>query len=211
VYRVLVAGQPGTANVSADVFYGSAPRQTLRFDARSISGGPLPPWLLFDPTLLSFSGTPPESFEGTVDARVIATDRNGRQATADVHIIVTREPADIGTMLLQTQGLQQTNNAPPPPANDQAPPPPDTPNPPPANATPPAGDGGSGQPTQQPPAGQGTPAPQGSLPGWLTLPDSVVVDQGFGLSPQLRDHGPAGRLTRARALLNALAAGPTAL
>jgi hypothetical protein len=214
VYRVLVAGQPGTANVSADVFYGSAPRQTLRFEARSISGGPLPPWLLFDPGLLNFSGTPPETFEGTVDVRVIATDRYGRQATADVHIIVTREPANIGTMLLQTQGSNETNNEPPPPANDQAPPPSGTPNPPPTNANPPAteGNGSTGEPTQQPPAEQGTPGLQGRLPGWLAPPDGIVVaEQGFGLSPQLRDQGPAARLARARALLNALAAGPPAL
>ncbi|MFZ5783508.1 MAG: DUF4347 domain-containing protein [Pseudomonadota bacterium] len=200
VYRTMLANQPGVANVSADVFYGTAPRQTLRYEATSISGGPLPPWLYFDPSLLRFSGTPPVGAEGTYDIRVIATDRMGRQATADVHIVVLREPADLLHLLrnLNAEGvpaipLVNPPEVPPaeiPPATDAQPPQPAEPE-------------TDGPPREQSPA----PTPTGDgAQLWMPVPVEGQAPPGFGLSPQLREQAQAGRMARARALLDALAA-----
>jgi len=209
VYRTMLANQPGTANVSADVFYGTAPRQNLRFEAASISGGPIPPWLYFDPTMLSFSGTPPAGTEGRFDLRVVATDRLGRTATADVHIIVMREPVDLVTLLRPSADatLPPATEPPaaPPAAAPDAPVPPAATDPtaPPAPPT----DTGTTPPQFAPtaptgPSGDGAfllpvdPAAAGAMAGAI---------QGFGLSPQLREQAQAGRVARARALLDALA------
>ncbi|HZB54050.1 MAG TPA: putative Ig domain-containing protein, partial [Reyranella sp.] len=210
VYRTMLANQPGTANVSVDVFYGTAPRQNLRFEAASISGGPIPPWLFFDPTMLSFSGTPPAGTEGRYDLRIVATDRLGRTATADVHIIVLREPVDLATL------LRAGSIAPLPPATEprSAPPAaaPDAPAPP-AAADPPAppapsDDTGTTPPQLAPTAPTG-PSGDGAFllpvdPGAAGAMAGAIQD--FGLSPQLREQTQAGRLARARALLDALAA-----
>lgn len=210
VYRTMLANQPGTAAVSTDVFYGTAPRQMLRYEAASISGGPIPPWLYFDPTLLTFSGTPPDGSEGSYDLRVVATDRQGRQATADVHIVVLREPRDILGLLRPTVVVDDVMRTPavtpPPPPPPEAVTPPDAP---PADdpepSTTPTGDAAA-------PASPAAPSGDGAQ---LMLPleadpanrlaDGQAI-QGFGLSPQLREQTQAGRFARARALLDALAA-----
>jgi hypothetical protein len=203
VYRTMLANQPGTAAVSTDVFYGTAPRQTLRYEAASISGGPIPPWLYFDPTMLTFSGTPPEGSEGAYDLRVVATDRHGRQATADVHIVVLREPKDILGLLRPTAVVEDVMRT--PAATPPAPPEETTP-----TETPPTGDPQS-QPSA-PPTGEGASpaAPSGDGVQLQSPPAADPVhgqlNQGFGLSPQLREQTQAGRFARARALLDALAA-----
>jgi uncharacterized repeat protein (TIGR01451 family) len=197
VYRTMLVNQPGVANVSTDVFYGTAPRQTLRYEASSISGGPLPPWLFFDPNLLRFSGTPPEGAEGTYDFRVVATDRLGRQATADVHIIVLREPRDLLNLLRPMQ-VEEAPTVPPasPPAEAPAA----------IDVQPqPAGPGTDGT-SPTPPAV--APAPARSGDGaqlQMPVPAELQASPDFGLSPQLREHAQAGRMARARALLDALA------
>jgi hypothetical protein len=205
VYRTMLANQPGTAAVSTDVFYGTAPRQNLRYEAASISGGPIPPWLYFDPTMLTFAGTPPEGSEGSYDLRVVATDRHGRQATADVHIVVLREPKDILGLLRPTvvvDDVMRTPAAAPPPPPEAVTPP---------DAPPPAADP---QRPETPTGDSAIPASPSAPSGdgvQLQLPPSAdpvngQSIQGFGLSPQLREQTQAGRLARARALLDALAA-----
>ncbi|MCA0249461.1 MAG: DUF4347 domain-containing protein [Proteobacteria bacterium] len=206
VYRTMLANQPGTAAVSTDVFYGTAPRQTLRYEAASISGGPIPPWLYFDPTMLTFSGTPPEGSEGSYDLRVVATDRHGRQATADVHIVVLREPKDILGLLRPTVVVDDVMRT--PAATPPAPPEATTP-----TETPPTGDPQS-QPSAPPTGDEAAPTTPSTPSGdgvQLQLPPAADPAngqsiQGFGLSPQLREQTQAGRLARARALLDALAA-----
>ena len=206
VYRTLIAAQPGTINVSADVFSGSDSAKNLRFEAGSISGGPLPPWIAFDPILLRFSGTPPEAAVGTLDLRVIATDKAGRQATAEVHIVITRPPRDI-------LGLLRPSATPPPiivpqplpPVPAQAPPealPTGAPADAPAPANAPPAEGGA-------PAGPASPpnAPSESMPERST----ERAFQRFGLSAQLREQSLAGRLARSRALMNALGGGRASL
>ena len=207
VYRTMLANQPGTAAVSTDVFYGTAPRQNLRYEAASISGGPIPAWLYFDPTLLTFTGTPPEGSEGSYDLRVVATDRHGRQATADVHIVVLREPRDILGLLRPTVVIDDVMQAPaslPPPAPPEVAPPSGT-EPPTGNPEQqPSGSPNSENAPATPPAPTGDGAALQPAPG--ADPASGQTIQGFGLSPQLREQTQAGRLAKARALLDALAA-----
>jgi uncharacterized repeat protein (TIGR01451 family) len=213
VFRVMEVGIPGVANVSADVFYGTVPKQNLYFEAVNLSGGSLPPWLFFDTSTLRFSGTPPEGSEGTIDARVIARDFKGREAVADVHIVIVREQAEILGLLRTSNNDRPPITVPNPPP--QGSPPPDAGNgtpiiidgrpagnaPQPSGNTPPSGDGGA-------PRDNGNTAPSGNGPAGGTGTDGR---QGFGLSPQLREFSQAGRLARARSLLNALSAGPAAL
>jgi uncharacterized repeat protein (TIGR01451 family) len=90
VYRTIVAEQSGVIGVSADAFYGNSASEYLSYEATTASGGPLPPWMNFDPGTLTFSGVPPESAVGTLDLRVVARDREGRQAAAEVHVIIMR-------------------------------------------------------------------------------------------------------------------------
>ena len=42
----------------------------LTLTAMLADGKPLPPWLTFDPSTLTFSGTPPENFNGAFDIKV---------------------------------------------------------------------------------------------------------------------------------------------
>jgi hypothetical protein len=192
VYRTMLALNFGTINVSADVFTGADTRN-LTYEATTVSGGPLPPWLFFDPNLLQFKGTPPESAVGAIDLRIKAIDRQGRQAYADVHIVIERpirtdlfgllavpfvKPAEIIVPPLPPQ-------APLPPAPDAAPPVEKAPAAP-ADSAP---GGPEGQPPPAPPRGAG-------------LQENL---SDFGFSAQLREQSLAGRLGRSRALLNALA------
>ena len=216
VFRVMEVGIPGVANVSADVFYGTVPKQNLYFEAVNLSGGSLPPWLFFDSSTLRFTGTPPEGSEGTIDARVIARDFHGREAVADVHIVIVREQTEILGLLRTSSNDRPPITVPNPPQGaPQGSPPPDAGNgtpiildnrpngnaPQPSGNTPPAGDGGA-------PQGNGNDAPSGNGP---TGSNGADGRQGFGLSPQLREFSQAGRLARARSLLTALSAGPAAL
>ncbi|MBS0537876.1 MAG: putative Ig domain-containing protein, partial [Proteobacteria bacterium] len=215
VFRVMEVGLPGVANVSADVFYGSVPKQNLTFEAVNLSGGALPPWLFFDVATLRFTGTPPEGSEGTIDVRVIARDFKGHEAVADVHIVVMREQTEILGLLRTSANDRPPITVPKAPTGDQAPSPGNgtpiildnapTTNAPPADAPPPPAGDGTGP--------QGNAAPIGDPLPLNGIPSGIDGQRqgSFGLSPQLREFSQAGRLARARGLLNALSAGPTAL
>ena len=193
VFRTMLALRPGTVNVSADVFTGTSSPQNLRFEATTVSGGPLPPWLYFDPTLLRFSGIPPESAVGTLDLRVTATDKAGRQATADVHIIITRPPRDLFGLMKPSRAIEPIFVPLPVPAG--------APQPAPAEPAPPAAAPVEPQPPTQP-----SPAPETAPPTNETNRGSRAFEdgRGFGLTAQIREQSLAGRLARSRALLSAL-------
>ena len=193
VYRSLVTDQVGIINVSADAFYGSAADQHLTYEARMASGASLPPWLTFDANTLNFRGTPPESASGTLDIKVIATTPDGLKATTEVHVFIMRQPSDLLSLLRATRA----NNAPIRP---------------PAPPRPPAGQKPPAKPPAAPPVVKPT---ADATPGHRAPPGDVAMlsqanaatpgREGFGLSAQLRDQTTAGRLARARALLDALA------
>jgi hypothetical protein len=199
VYRTLITDQPGVVNVSADVFSGGDIKD-LTFEASSVSGGPLPPWLYFDPSLVRFTGTPPDSAEGTLDLRITARDRQGRTAVAEVHVVILRPPRDIFSLLRPpSDHLAKLPPAPPPPPTPPAPE-----AAPPADKAPPSPDATPATPDVPPTPGT-PPANDAPASGARTMNEESI--RGFGLSPQLREQSLAGRLARSRALLNALGQG----
>jgi hypothetical protein len=65
--------QPWIFSVPADTF--SDPDGTaLTFSARLADGSELPAWLTFDPATRTFSGTPPQDFNGAIGLQVVASD-----------------------------------------------------------------------------------------------------------------------------------------
>ena len=192
VYRSLVTDQIGIINVSADAFYGPGANQPLHYEARSSSGAAIPPWLTFDATTLNFRGIPPESATGTLDLKIIATNDSGQSASAEVHVFIVRQPADLLSLLRASQSIGQTQQRLPvrPALRDGTQPrqPAKAPAPRPAAPAvnrPPADD------QQKPPAPSAEAVP--------TRSDAV------GLTAQLREQSMGGNLTRARMLLAALA------
>jgi hypothetical protein len=175
LYRTLIAEERGVIAVTAGAFYGSDPGEQLTYEATTIGGGPLPPWLTFDPLRLIFTGTPPDDAAGTLDLVVTATDlQQERSASAEIHVVILRDTGDLFT-LLQTA---RANNRQPPVS------------PSPVN-----------RPIDRRPARSHIQKPphanrQGTRP-------MLNADPNRGLSAQLREHALAGRLARARALLNA--------
>ncbi|WAT17997.1 tandem-95 repeat protein [Aurantiacibacter sp. MUD11] len=67
--------------IPADAF-GDADGDTLAYSARLASGGALPAWLAFDAATRTFSGTPVQDFNGTIEIEVTASD--GTAQASDV-------------------------------------------------------------------------------------------------------------------------------
>ncbi len=67
--------------VPANTFSDPDNGDTLVYSAQSTGGGALPAWLAFDAVTRTFSGTPPNNSNGSVDVEVIATDSGGLSAT----------------------------------------------------------------------------------------------------------------------------------
>jgi hypothetical protein len=178
VYRSLTTERPGVINVSTDAFYGSDSARFLTYEASKANGGPLPPWLSFNPATLTFSGVPPESAAGTLDLRVLARDQNGHQAVAEVHLFITRDAADLMKLLRAARAVRHID------PRQLAPP---------GHPPPPAAE----------PAGRPDAPPSNPVGGtWLERPGTEVGRGTF--SSQLRDQTFAGRLARTRAMLSAL-------
>jgi large repetitive protein len=72
------------ANTFNDVDVGN----TLTYSAQLAGGGALPLWLVFDSATRTFSGTPTNSYVGTVSIDVIASDSNGGTVTDTFNITV---------------------------------------------------------------------------------------------------------------------------
>ena len=100
--------------------------------------------------------------------------------------------------------MQAPAALPPPPAPPEVAPPSGTVPPTGDPQQQPSGSPNSEVPPSTPPAPTGDGAALQPMPG--ADPASGQTIQGFGLSPQLREQTQAGRLAKARALLDALAA-----
>jgi hypothetical protein len=176
LYRTLITEERGVITAAAGAFYGSDPGERLSYDATTIGGGPLPPWLTFDPLRLIFTGTPPSEAAGTLDLLIIATNPQGQSATAEVHVVILREPSDLFTLL---RAARATNRPP--------------------LILPRHLHRGVERSPARPHAQKASPRDGRQ---------KLDADPSRGLSAQLREHSLAGRLSRARALLNAFAGGP---
>ena len=188
IYRMMQVEEHGSVNVSTDAFHGNDTGQRLSYEASTASGGPLPPWLSFDPATLSFSGVPPENAAGTLDLRVVARDASGRQASAEVHVFITRDETDPLGLLralrkLNPEGLIAT----PVPHGPIAPEEPVEP---------------AYPPSERPLVPQYPDIPGSAPPAVAPGPAAAAGRDGF--SAQLRGQTLAGRLARHRALLSAI-------
>jgi Ca2+-binding RTX toxin-like protein len=77
---------------------------TLLLSARLTSGEPLPTWLSFNPTSRSFSGTPPQDFNGVLRIEVIGSDGTFSETTNFTLRVspVNDAPVAIGTLSNQS-------------------------------------------------------------------------------------------------------------
>ena len=70
-------GQALNLAVPADTFSDPDAGDALTYEARLSNGDPLPTWLDFDALTQTFSGTPPNNSNGSLDIEVVATDSGG--------------------------------------------------------------------------------------------------------------------------------------
>jgi Ca2+-binding RTX toxin-like protein len=68
---------------------------SLALTATLANGDPLPPWLSFNSSTQTFSGTPPHDFNGSIDLKVTASD--GTLATSDNFKLTITDPPTIHT------------------------------------------------------------------------------------------------------------------
>ncbi len=76
-------GEENQINLPASIFYCCDERERLKYTASMANGEPLPNWLLFNPTYLSFSGIPPEDGAEALDLVIKARTSNGREASVN--------------------------------------------------------------------------------------------------------------------------------
>ncbi|MDJ0939049.1 MAG: putative Ig domain-containing protein [Woeseiaceae bacterium] len=74
-------GQGFNYAVAADAFSDPDVGDTLTYSARLSDGTALPTWLQFDALTRTFTGTPPNNSNGSLDIEVIATDTGGLTAS----------------------------------------------------------------------------------------------------------------------------------
>ena len=77
--------------------FADADGDTPTYSARLANGDPLPSWLSFDPATRTFSGTPPQNWNGTLAISVIASD--GSNSTTDSFVLSVTGVSDAPTGL----------------------------------------------------------------------------------------------------------------
>ena len=82
-----------------DAFIHSNKDAVIKLDAKLADDSKLPNWVQFDQTSGTFQVTPPASFKGKIDIKVVARDDDGREATAIFQMF-------IGEQSLPSQGPQ---------------------------------------------------------------------------------------------------------
>ncbi|WP_119681277.1 putative Ig domain-containing protein [Indioceanicola profundi] len=182
--------------VPANVFRHTNPEERLQFEARQANGEPLPDWLSFDPSSRTFTGTPPEGAEGTLEIAVTARDAAGNSATASFRVTVGK-----GVDVQTGRSVPQPEQAPAPeaPAGGE----------PPATEAPADDVPADGAPPPERDASLGTDDQAIRAAAELgLLDDGAVRGDASGkptFSAQLRGAGLAGMFAEARALLDSLA------
>jgi hypothetical protein len=80
----LEVGKDNAVRLPASLFYYSDQKGKLAYSAVIANGEPLPPWLAFDASSLTFTGKPPTDEAGAVELVVIARSDSGHEARAKV-------------------------------------------------------------------------------------------------------------------------------
>ena len=101
----VAAGKNFTRQLAAATFI-DVDSTTLAYTATLADGNPLPAWLHFDATTLTFSGTPPNGFSGPLEVQLTASD--GVSTASDKFVISDEAPFVAQPIHNQTVGEAPT-------------------------------------------------------------------------------------------------------
>ncbi len=88
-----VVGSAFSVTLPAGTFTDVDAGDTLAYMATAANGSALPPWLTFNASTRTFSGTPTSANTGTVSIKTTATDLGGLATSETFNIAVTTSPA----------------------------------------------------------------------------------------------------------------------
>ena len=89
--------------IRSDAFGHTDPSAIVRLEARTASGGPLPPWLQFDALTGTFRGMPPDGRAVTLELVVVARDDEGREATIFFNLELGAKPEADPAKVVETE------------------------------------------------------------------------------------------------------------
>jgi hypothetical protein len=96
--QTVVQSQFFTFSLAADTFFDPDEGDVITYSATLANGDPLPSWLSFNSSNLTFSGAAPFEAEGVLDIRVNATDTSGETAN-DVFRLIVDDGPDVPVVL----------------------------------------------------------------------------------------------------------------
>jgi fimbrial isopeptide formation D2 family protein/uncharacterized repeat protein (TIGR01451 family) len=190
--KFIIEQQQATIPLPGNLFQDTIEGAELTYQARSPDGGPLPPWLDFDPRNLTFKGRPPVDSHGSVEIEIIATDQFGNEASSSFRILVGRPVGDLSNLIDQQHlGLHGAPGETPVGHGHRA-----------------SDQQGSLEPAHHKPVhlanadtGQGGVV---DLFASIARPAPAAAHGRAGFSAQLRDAGRNGQFAQARQLLNSI-------
>jgi hypothetical protein len=97
--QYVVVEQMAVISLPGNLFADSLPNAQLSYEAQLPDGSPLPHWLSFDSTSLTFSGTPPLGAVGRVELTISARDILNNTATGSFSILVGHPEQDLIGMI----------------------------------------------------------------------------------------------------------------
>lgn len=77
-----------------DAFIHSNKDAVIKLESKQADDTPLPKWVKFDPATGVFEVTPPASFKGKLDLKVMARDDDGREAVVIFQMFVGKQTQD---------------------------------------------------------------------------------------------------------------------
>lgn len=89
--------------------FRDADNDVLTYTATQADGTPLPSWITFDPSTVTFSGTPGETAAGTYSFLVTATDPSGASASDSFALVVADAPINTVTGTAAAETLVGTD------------------------------------------------------------------------------------------------------
>ena len=106
---VVAEGNRISVTIPSEAFAHTRADATVTLTATRDNGAALPPWMAFNPQTGTFEGKPPPGFKGEVVVKVVARDKEGREAVQTFKIIVGQGQ---GAVAPQEQGGGRTGEAP---------------------------------------------------------------------------------------------------
>jgi hypothetical protein len=92
---VIAEGNRISVTVPAEAFAHTKADATVTLTATRDTGAALPGWMAFNPQTGTFEGTPPPGFKGEVVVKVVARDKDGREAVQTFKIVVGQGAGNI--------------------------------------------------------------------------------------------------------------------